>query len=176
MMALFTRNETVQSERIFDGQIIGLRLDTLKHPTGKDVTREVVEHNGGVVIACQPDPNSVILIRQYRYPVDQVLIELPAGRIEGKEDPLLAAQRELREETGYNAKAWSELVRMYSAPGFCDEILYLYKAYEIEFVGKCLDEDEETDVFVATLEEARDLVRQGKVKDAKTIAGISFLS
>lgn len=175
-MALFTRNETVQSERIFDGQIIGLRLDTLKHPTGKDVTREVVEHNGGVVIACQPDPNSVILIRQYRYPVDQVLIELPAGRIEGKEDPLLAAQRELREETGYNAKAWSELVRMYSAPGFCDEILYLYKAYEIEFVGKCLDEDEETDVFVATLEEARDLVRQGKVKDAKTIAGISFLS
>ncbi|MBY0378703.1 MAG: NUDIX hydrolase [Gammaproteobacteria bacterium] len=174
-MALFTRNETVQSERIFDGQIIGLRLDTLKHPTGKGATREVVEHNGGVVIACQPEPNSVILIRQYRYPVDQVLIELPAGRIDGKEDPLLAAQRELREETGYNAKSWTELVRMYTAPGFCDEILYLYKAYEIDFVGKCLDEDEETDVFIATLEEARDLVRQGKVKDAKTIAGLSLL-
>lgn len=136
-MALYTRQDTQTSKRIYEGGIINLREDTLKNSSGS-CTRAVVEHNGGVVIACQPEPGKVILIKQYRYSIDEELIELPAGRIEPGEIPLPCAQRELIEETGYKAENWQELCRMFTAPGFCDEILYLYLATGVTFVGKIL--------------------------------------
>lgn len=174
-MALVTRENSVDSKRIFDGYIISLRQDSLKLPDGMVVTREVIEHNGGVVIACQPKPEQIILIRQYRYPIDKEIIELPAGRIELGEDPLLCAQRELTEETGYKASEWHELARFYSAPGFCDELLYLYKAANISFEGKRLDIDEETEVLILPVAEAWNLCLSGEIKDAKTIAGLALL-
>src|SRR5262249_44805205 len=133
------------------------------------VTREVVEHNGGVVIACVPEPGKVVLIQQYRYSIDEDLIELPAGRIEINEDPLVAAKRELTEETGYFARQWSEMARMYSAPGFCNELLYMYKATDVTITQKSLDEDEETEVLLMTLDEAWEIVLKGKVRDSKTV-------
>jgi ADP-ribose pyrophosphatase len=123
VVALLTRDNTVGSEMIYEGRIISLRVDTVAFPDGRPVTRETVEHNGGVVIAAQPSANEVILIKQYRYSVDELLIELPAGRIEIGEDPFDCAKREITEETGYLARNWSELARMYSAPGFCSEML-----------------------------------------------------
>ena len=99
-MALFTSKHTVESRRVHEGNIINLRVDTLRLNDGQTVTREVVEHEGGVVIACRPAEDQIILIRQYRYSIDDYLMELPAGRIEKGEDPLKAAQRELTEETG----------------------------------------------------------------------------
>lgn len=174
-MALVTRDNAVDTRRIFDGYIISLRQDTLKLPDDTVVTREIVEHNGGVVIACQPEPDQVILIRQYRYPIDKEIIELPAGRIEVGEDPLVCARRELTEETGYTAKIWEELACFYSAPGFCDEILHLYKAVDLKFEGKRLDIDEETEVLVVSLENAWGLARSGEIRDAKTIAGLALL-
>ncbi|MBX9876884.1 MAG: NUDIX hydrolase [Candidatus Obscuribacterales bacterium] len=173
-MALYTREDTQTSKRIYEGAIINLREDTLKNPHGSCV-RAVVEHNGGVFIACQPEPDKVILIKQYRYSIDEVLIELPAGRIEIGEDPLPCAQRELIEETGYKASNWRELSRMFTAPGFCDEILYLYLATDITFVGKNLDHDEETEVMIVPVKEAWQLVTEGKIRDAKTIAGLGML-
>ena len=175
-MPLFTLKDRVDSKRVHEGDIINLRLDTVRLDTGAQVTREVVEHNGGVVIAAQPKKNSLILIRQYRYSVDEELIELPAGRLERGELPLPAAQRELREETGFHANTWVDLAPMFTAPGFCNEILYLYGASELTFVGKDLDEDEETEVLEVSLQDAWELVRAGKIRDAKTIAGIGLCS
>ncbi len=174
-MALVTRENTLSSKQLFEGHIISLRQDILKMADGTTVTREVVEHNGGVVIACQPRPEQVILIEQYRYPLDKTIIELPAGRIEVGEDPLVCARRELTEETGYTAQSWQELARFYSAPGFCNELLYLYRATDLSFQGKNLDADEETEVLILPLEKAWQLVTTGGIQDAKTIAGLALL-
>ncbi|HEY9788325.1 MAG TPA: NUDIX hydrolase [Candidatus Obscuribacterales bacterium] len=175
-MALFTRQDTVESNRIYDGYIINLRVDTLRSNEGSETTREVVEHNGGVVIICQPEPSKVVLIRQYRYAIDEELLELPAGRIERGEDPFLAAKRELTEETGYIAETWCELSRMYSAPGFCSELLYLYLATDVRLGEKCPDYDEHTEVMVFPIDDAWELVINGHVRDAKTVAGIGLLA
>lgn len=175
-MALVTKENSIESKRIFDGYIISLRQDKLKLPDETLVTREVIEHNGGVVIACQPKAGQIILIRQYRYPIDKEIIELPAGRIETGEDPLVCAQRELTEETGYKADTWSEVGRFYSAPGFCNELLYLYKAQDITFEGKRLDVDEETEVLILPLDKAWQLCLTGEIQDAKTIAGLALLN
>lgn len=172
-MPLYTRKNTTASELIYEGGIINLRVDEAALD-GKKVIRETVEHNGGVVIACQPSPQQIVLVKQYRYSVDEELIELPAGRIEKGEDPFPAAKRELAEETGYTAKNWLKLAQFYSAPGFCNEILYLYSATDVTLSAKALDEDEETEVILVTLKEAWQLVNKGHVRDAKTIAGISL--
>jgi len=175
-VVLFTRANTVGTQRVWEGGIINLRVDSLKSSDGHEAIREVVEHNGGVVIAAQTADGKVILVRQYRYSIDMDLLELPAGRIEKGEDPFPAAKRELTEETGYEAKEWQELSRMYSAPGFCDEVLYVYRATDLTFKGKQLDFDEETEVVELSLAEAWLMIREGKIRDAKTIAGLGMLA
>ncbi len=174
-MVLFTKDYKRDSKRIYEGHVFNVRVDELRHPNGAETIREVVEHNGGVVIVGQPAPDKVLLIRQYRYSVDEDLLELPAGRIEKDEDPFLAAKRELTEETGFEAESWHHLPKMYSAPGFCSEMLYMYLASSLTFKGKNLDHDEETDVVELTLNEAWELVLTGKIRDAKTIAGLSLV-
>ena len=143
-MPVFKVAHKVDTKRIYEGDIVNFRVDTVRLDDGKMTTRELVEHNGGVVIACQPAPDEIVLIRQYRYSVDEDLLELPAGRMESGEEPLHAAQRELTEETGYVASEWHELSRMYTAPGFCNEMLYMFHASNVKMETKNLDEDEET--------------------------------
>lgn len=173
---LFTRVHTVGTKRVWEGSVINLRVDSLKSPAGDETIREVIEHNGGVVIASQTASGDVLLVKQYRYSIDMEILELPAGRIDKDEDPFPAACRELREETGYEAQNWKELSRMYSAPGFCDEVLYLYHATDLVFKGKQLDFDEETEVVELSLSEAWLMIRDGRIRDAKTIAGLGILS
>lgn len=175
-MPLFTRKDVVGTKQIFNGHIFGVRLDTVKRTDGKEITREVVEHIGGVVMACQPTPDEILLIQQYRYPIDSDLIELPAGRVEKGEDRLAAAKRELIEETGFKANTWKDLPKMFSAPGFCDELLTCYLASDIEWVGNDPDEDEEIEVLRVTLKEAWQMVMDGKIIDCKTIAILGILS
>lgn len=175
-MVLYNRNDVIGTERIFDGYIFNVRRDFLQKPGKPQITREIVEHNGGVVICGQPEPDKVILIRQYRFPVDEDVIELPAGRVELGEDRFLAAKRELTEETGYVASTWQELPPMYSAPGFCNELLTFYRATDLVWQGKNLDEDEETEVLILTLKEAWKMVLDHKVRDAKTVAGLAVLA
>lgn len=171
---LFTREHRTATRHIWQGHIIKLRVDDLE-VDGHNTTREVIEHNGGVVIAGLTGEGKVLLVKQYRYSLDKELIELPAGRIEAGEDPFPAARRELTEETGYRAEHWRELARMYTAPGFCNELLYVYEATGLSFVGKNLDYDEETEVLELTLAEAWKLVTAGAIEDAKTIAGLGLL-
>lgn len=172
---LFTREDRFETKKLYEGFIFDLRLDRLRSKEGVEVEREVVEHNGGVVIAAQPEPDSIILIEQYRYSLDETILELPAGRIEKGEDPMLAARRELQEETGYVAGDWKTMTELYSAPGFCTEILYLYQASQLRLEEKNLDMDEETEVVALSLEEAWKKVAEGKIKDCKTVAGIGML-
>jgi ADP-ribose pyrophosphatase len=174
LVTLFTHQHKISERRVFEGSIINLRVDTLE-AGGKKVTREVVEHNGGVVILCQPDPSQVVLIKQYRYSIGTYVIEFPAGRIEAEEDPLYSAKRELTEETGYIANTWMQLTRFYTAPGFCNEVLYVYLATDVQIGQKCPDEDEETEVIVASLHEAWQLVNKGMIQDSKTIAGLGLI-
>jgi len=175
-VALFTREHTYRSERIHEGHIINLRVDYLRNPEGKEVARELVEHNGGVTICCRPSEETIVLIKQYRYSVDELLYELPAGRIEKGEDLLAAAKRELAEETGYIAATWREISRFYTAPGFCNEMLYMYEATDVTLTEQSLDDDEEAEVIVMPLPEAWQLVLEGKVRDSKTVAGLGLLT
>jgi ADP-ribose pyrophosphatase len=174
-MTLFTRKHKLASKRIYEGGIINLRVDELQAQDGSKTIREVVEHNGGVVICCQPDPNQVVLVKQYRYSLDKELIELPAGRIDAGEKPLSAAQRELVEETGYEAKQWQGKGVLCSAPGFSNELLYLFLATDVRQVGKRLDQDEETEVLVLPIDRAWDLISAEPIADAKTIAALAIL-
>lgn len=174
-MALFTRQHTYKTKRIHEGHIINLRIDYLRNEDGMKVERELVEHNGGVVIICRPDQNSVVLIKQYRYSVDELLYELPAGRIEKDEEHLPAAQRELTEETGYVAKTWNNLANIYSAPGFCNEMLYMWEASDVTLTQQSLDDDEEAEVVILSLTEAWQLVANGTIRDAKTVAGLALI-
>ncbi len=169
-MGLITRKDAIGTEKIFKGSVFSVRLDQVRRQDGTSLRLELVEHNGGVVIACKPSPTEVLLIKQYRYPIDEELIELPAGRLNEGEDRLEAAKRELIEETGYKANTWEELPPMFTAPGFCDELLTCYVASDIEWVGKNLDEDEWTDAFTISLKEAWKMVLDRKIRDAKTIA------
>lgn len=173
-MLLNQKNRT-QTKHIYRGNILSFRLDSLRLPTGKEITREIIEHNGGVVIAARPNPVEVILVEQYRYCIDEVLFELPAGRVEVGERPEVCAARELIEETGYRASKWKELANMYSAPGFCTELLHAYEASDLEFVGANPDEDEEIEIHTIPLSTAWEWVTTGKIRDAKTIAVLGML-
>ncbi len=173
-MVVFTREHRIASKLVYQGQIFNLRVDQAKKGD-HTVTREVLEHNGGVVIACQPENDSIVLVKQYRYSINRELLELPAGRLEKGELPLEAAKRELREETGYSASDWQDLSKMYSAPGFCDELLHLYRANRVRLGEKDPDHDEETEVLLMTVKDAWQKVLSGEICDAKTIAGIAML-
>lgn len=174
-MALFTVKDRVSTKPIFRGAIFDVRVDTIVSPNGKQFTREIVEHPGGVCIASKPSENEILLIKQYRYSIDEELIEIPAGRVDPGEDKLSAAKRELIEETGYSASTWHELPPIFSAPGFCNELLGCYLATDLTWVGINPDEDEDIQVIKVTLEEAWELVLNGTIRDAKTVAILGMI-
>lgn len=166
--------KTLSSEPRYSGHIINVRRDDVLLSNGQEHYREVVEHPGGVVIVPVID-SKVVLIKQWRYPVNAELIEFPAGKLERGEDPFLAAKRELTEETGYIAGHWEPLGYIYTAPGFCDEKLYLYKASDLEFSETNLDFGEIVEPFEVEINDALQMVKDGRIVDAKTIVGLSLL-
>ena len=157
------------SEVIFEGKVLNVRKDTVVLPNGVDATREYVHHVGAVAVLPLTDEGDVILERQFRYPFHEVLVEIPAGKLDSPtEDPRKAALRELREETGAVAGELVYLGDYYPSPAILDEKLRLYLARNLTFVDQEMDEDEFLEVFRMPLDELVREVLEGNIPDGKT--------
>ena len=165
------REKTLSTETKFDGKFIRVTRDDVELATGQESFREVVRHPGGVVIVAKKD-EKILMVKQYRYPIKEVSLELPAGKLDYGENPDLAAKRELEEETGYIAKNWDSLGFIYTTPGFCDEKLYLYFASDLEFKKQNLDDGEILECFEYNLDSVFEMIKKGKINDSKTICAI----
>ena len=165
-------HRVLSREVAFQGRIFDVVVEQCQLPQGLVVRREVVSHPGAVVIIPVDQRSRVLLLDQYRPAVGEELLELPAGTLHEGEDPLLCAQRELREETGYRAGSLQKIGGFYSAPGFCNEFLHLFLASELQSDPLPADEDEQITVQPVGVSRLRDLLKTGRIHDAKTIAGL----
>lgn len=169
------KEQAQQSELLFEGRFLHARRDTVGLPDGSTATREYVIHPGAVVVVPLLDDGRVVLERQYRYPVGQVMVEFPAGKLDAGEDPLVCGQRELIEETGYRAREWAYAGRMHLAVAYSTEVIHVYFARGLEAGERKLDAGEFLDVFSATPAQLLDWCRDGTVTDAKTLSCALFL-
>lgn len=161
------------SQEIYDGVIVHLYKDTVQLPNGNPATREVIRHIGAVAVVPVTDDGNVIVERQFRYPLHEVITEIPAGKLDSAaEDRLSAAQRELREETGYTADNWQELGDFHPTPAYCDENITLYLATGLHLGQRELDEDEFLNVVAVPLEELVADIMAGRITDGKTQTAI----
>jgi len=163
--------KTLDSEAVYKGRVFSVKKDNVVLSDGYKTTREVAMHNGGVVIVAQQD-GKIILVRQYRYAVQEMLLELPAGRLEQGEDTFDCAKRELAEETGYRAGQWKSLGFIITSPGFSNEKLYLYHASDLEFVKQNPDEGEIIECEWFPTAEVDKMIKNGQINDAKTICAL----
>ncbi|MCL2580196.1 MAG: NUDIX hydrolase [Oscillospiraceae bacterium] len=159
--------ETISREVVFSGKILDVYLDQIRLENGRPAEREVIEHGGGVVALALVD-GEVLLVRQYRHPAGQSLLELPAGKLEKGENPAVCAARELEEETGYKPESVRELGRFYATPGYSSEIFYLYAAENLTRTRQNLDTDEILEIERLRLDDAIAACADGRIKDAKT--------
>lgn len=159
----------IASETIFDGFILHVRKDTVALPNGETATREIIRHIGAVCVIPVTENNEVILERQYRYPIGRITTEIPAGKLDSREeDRLSAIQRELREETGFTAEEWIPLGDFFPAPAYSDEYISMYMARKLRAGDRHLDADEFLDVFTVPLKDLVEDVMAGRIADAKT--------
>ena len=169
-MKLFEK--TLTSETKFEGRIIKVLRDTVELENGKTSAREVVCHNGGVCVAALTEQNEVLLVRQFRYPYKEVLLELPAGKLEKGEDPFEAAKRELGEECGLTADHYTPLGEFYPTVGYDTEVIYMWAATGLHKTQMHLDDDEFLTPDRIPLAKAYEMVMRNEIKDGKTIAGV----
>lgn len=169
---MILEEKTMSSEKIYNGKMINLRVDTVELPEHKYQKREIVEHPGAVAVIAVTENKEIIIIKQFRKPIEEVLWEIPAGKLELGEDPKECAIRELKEETGYEAEKIEFLNLFYTSPGFSNEKMYLYLATGIKEGDPNPDEDEYVEVFKFRIDEALDMIKDGSIKDGKTITGI----
>lgn len=164
--------KTKSSKIVFNGKIIDVLLDTVELPNNKTATREVVKHSGGVVVAALTDDNNFLFVKQYRYPYKEVLLELPAGKLEKGQLPLENGKRELLEETGAIGHSFISLGQLYPSPGYCGEIIHLYFCRVKSIQEPCPDEDEFLEVIEIPLNKAVKMVMENRIADAKTQVAI----
>ncbi|MFC5714111.1 NUDIX hydrolase [Thalassorhabdus alkalitolerans] len=167
--------ETVKSTNIYKGKIVDLNLLDVRLPNGKDGKREVINHPGAVAVIALTEDNKLVLVRQFRKPLEKHLIEIPAGKLEEGEDPSVTVARELEEETGYKAKEFQKITSFYTSPGFADELVHIYEAKGLMAGTAGTDEDEFVDVLEVTLEEAEELMEKQEIHDAKTAYALQYL-
>ena len=165
--------KTTKSTQIFSGKVVRLYLDEVEFPDGKTSTREVVDHHGGVCIVAVTDDNKILLERQYRYALKEIVFELPAGKLEKGEDPKTAGIRELEEETGAKAESFEFLGKMYPTVGYDNEVIWLYLAKGLKFGASHFDEDEFVEVKPYDIETLLSMIKRGEIPDSKTVFGIT---
>lgn len=163
--------ETIKTEPIYEGNVISLQIDTVTLPGGRTATREIVKHPGAAAVIALLD-GKLLVVEQYRKPLEKFQVEIPAGKLDPGEDPILAAARELEEETGYRPKELKPVSAFYTSPGFADEKLYLYFTDGVELGVQNPDEDEDLNVAAITMEQAEAYISEGRIGDAKTILAI----
>ena len=176
--ASLRKARVLSSKKAYVGPVFWVTTDNVVEPTGVRVRRDVVRHSGSVVVLAVDDRAGeprVLIERQYRHAAGRFLYELPAGRIDEGEDALKAAKRELLEETGYSARKWKRILYFWASPGFVAEAMSIYLARDLK-MGKAQPEDDEViEISMVPLREAVSMVMTGKIKDAKTIAGVLWL-
>lgn len=160
--------KTIESQSVFKGKVIHVKLDKAELENGETAMREVVEHPGGVCIAALNDKNELLFVRQFRYPYKEIVLELPAGKLEKGQNPLENGKRELLEETGAIGREYMTLGKLYPSPGYCGEIIHLYFCRIDHFERQQLDEDEFLNVETIPLEKAEEMVMNNEIPDAKT--------
>lgn len=168
------RAKVISSKTIYTGRVFGVRQDRVVEPGGVEVTRDIVTHNGSVVLLPVFPDGRILLVRQYRHSVGQRLWELVAGRIDRGETPLAAARRELREETGYAARRYHKLLDVFPTPGFVSERMVVYAAHGLREGTATPEYDEVIQPGLFTLRQLESMMRRGTLRDAKSIAGILF--
>lgn len=169
--------KTVQKNYIYNGKILTLRCDDALLPDGRPCKREIIEHSGGACVL-YIEKESVLLVRQYRYAYGESIYEIPAGKLEKGEDPMLAAARELEEEAGIKAGKLELLCVDYPTPGYTNEKIYIYRAYDGVKTQACLDEGEFLDAEFIPLIKVKEMLKNGEIKDGKTVIALQsyFLS
>jgi ADP-ribose pyrophosphatase len=162
----------ISTRRVYNGKVLSVDVDEVEEPSGLRVTREVTRHSGSVGIVPITEDGQLILVRQYRYPADDDIWEIPAGRIDPGETPQDAAARELAEEVGLRPERLEPVLAYLTSPGFCDEIVHLFRATHLVPASATPDEDERIEVARFPLTELRSLVARGVVREAKTIIAL----
>jgi ADP-ribose pyrophosphatase len=163
------KEEGTASEQLFKGNFLHAKRDTVRLPNGKSATREYIVHPGAVVVVPLLDDGRVAMVRQYRYPIDRVMTEFPAGKLDPGEDPLFCGLRELQEETGYTAREWAHAGAMHLAVAYSTEIIHIYFARGLTVGSQQLDHEEFVETTTATPAQLLDWCRDGTVSDAKTL-------
>jgi ADP-ribose pyrophosphatase len=169
--------EKLESERVFTGKVFSVDRDRVRMPNGRTVTVDVVRHSRSVVLVPVPAPGKVILVRQYRYAVNAFLWELPAGSVDEGESPEEAARRECHEEIGLVPSTIVRLSAMFPTPGYCDEEMVFFRLSGLEKTDEKaeVDEDEDIESKVFDLADARDMIRNGEIRDMKTLVGLTLI-
>lgn len=162
----------VESSPVLSGKFMQVLRDTVKLPDGNHAIREYIKHPGGVAIIAITADNELVLEYQYRHPVEQIMLEIPAGKIDHQEHTLLAAKRELREETGYTSDNWIELGSCLPSIGYSSEQIVYYIAHNCKAGESSLDEGEFVDTITMNIDECFNLAYKGKITDGKTLAGL----
>ena len=166
---------TIKETVIYNGNYLSLINVDVELPDGNLSNRDIIKHPGACAIIPFLNDNEVILVEQFRKPLEKTLLEIPAGKLNKNETPITCAHRELEEETVYKAKDMIYLGKLATAPGFCDEIIHLFKATNLYEGKKSCDEDEFTDIKKFTLDEIKLMIKKGEIIDTKTISILSYL-
>ena len=166
------RETTIASEVVFDGVLLSVRSDRIRLPDGRESVREWIDHSGAVLVVAEQADGQLVFVRQYRYAVGRAVLELPAGRIDPGEDPETCGRRELREETGFEARQWQHLGTIEPCFAYSSEVIDIYLARELTAVGTQLDDDEFLEPLLLSRQEAEAAARDGRITDAKTIAAL----
>jgi ADP-ribose pyrophosphatase len=163
--------ETLETKPIFEGKIISLQVDTVRLPNGETATREIVRHPGAVAVVALIE-NKMLVVEQFRKPLEKVQVEIPAGKLDAGEEPVEAAKRELEEETGYRARSIEHLHSFSTSPGFAEEVVHLYFTDDLEQGNVHLDDEEFLTCEAITIDQAMAYIKEGRISDAKTLLAV----